>query len=73
MSNASHGSSHHVHPHVPVLARVHELAADADVRAAEQDHPRRHEGPEHQKLLSSIWRKVHHHKLVIIFVVIAIV
>ena len=73
VSYAGDCSPHHVDPHVPVLPGVHELAADADVGAAEEDHSCRHQGPEHQELLRSLRCEVHHHELVVVLVVVAVV
>ena len=49
MTYASNRASHDEYPHVTVLARVHELAADADVGAAEEDDTEGEEGPKHEE------------------------
>ena len=56
-----------------VLPRVHELAADADVAAAEENHTHRHQGPEHQELLGPLGREVDDDKLCVVLVVVAVV
>ena len=73
MSNTRDCSTHDVDPHVTILPGVHELAANADVGTAEQDHSCGNKRPKHQELLRHLRREVDHDILVVVLVKVAVV